>query len=243
MTTTLPKTIRRRCSSDLFDAIVQGDRTFDLRADNEDIQVGDYYLFVEERDDDQPVRQIHRLVSYVVRLNDVLDEDQRKDPGLVAVSFVAVEHNRLESVLVNNAVIIALALGKYAGNVSVLDGPACIPYLSTDGLDAQQIADHLNVPKWPDGQYSIVFTARILSPTIQDGSQTLEINYSGLIIMCHVADAIGSKLVCVDYRFLIDGVLRDLKGQTLEPIFTEQDDGQPNGTDQTILDRITAATE
>lgn len=244
MTTTLPQTIRRRCSTELIEAIALGDRTFDLRADNEDIQVGDNYLFVEQRDDDQPIRQVYRRVSYVVRLNDILDEDQRKAPGLVAVSFVAVDHNRLESILVNNTVVVALAIEKFAGQVSVLEGPACIPFLSTDGLDPLQITDHLGVPKWPDGQYSITFTARIVPPAIPDGSQTIEIDYTGLIIMCHVSDENEDKLVCVDHRFLMDGAVRDLLGRNLEPHFTEQEqDGQLSPTHQAALDRITETPE
>lgn len=236
--TTLPQTIRRRCSTELIEAIIQGDRTFDLRADNEDIQVGDYYLFVEQRDDDQPPRQVHRRVSYVVRLNSVLDEAQRGDPGLVAVSFVAVDHNRLESILVNNVVIVAIAFEKFAGKVTIIEGPACLPFLATDGLNAYQITDHLGVPTWPDGQYSIVFTAKVTPSEFRE-AQTIEIDYSGIIIMCHVTEDGEDKLVCVDHRFLLDGALRDLFGREVSAQYMELHDGQSDGSDQALLDRAT----
>jgi len=71
-------------------------------------------------------------------------------------------------------------------------------------------------------------------------AQTVEIDYSGIIIMCHIAD---DKLVCVDHRFLLDGELRELSGRVVEAQFMEMHDGQSNESDQAILDRVAAVTD
>jgi hypothetical protein len=232
----LPQTIRRYCTTAVFEAIASGERTFDLRADGHDIQVGDFYLFVERNEEGALGRQIYRRVSYIVRLNELDDKTKDNPNGLTAVSFISAEHMTLEGLFADNVSVVAYAFEKFGGEVKIAHDPTCIPLLTVDGVNPYQINDFLHVENWPDGQYSITLRCHI-AEVENDGTQDLTIVER--LVMVRTKDEGVDKLVCVDHRFLTDGHLRDLNGKPIEAEFGELTyERHDNELDSTTLDRI-----
>jgi hypothetical protein len=233
----MPQTIRRYCDAEMFDLIARGERSFDLRVDDHDVQVGDYYLFVERLPDGQHGRQIQRLVSYVVRTKDLQDDPH----NLTAVSFVSTDFMTLEALLADGIVVVAYAVEKFGSEIKIVEDPACVPLLSTEGVNPYQLNDFLKAESWPDGQYSITLRCRV-SEVAADGTQELNIIEKLIMVRTRVDEV--EKIVCVDHRFLIDGRLRDFYGNVVEAEFGDLTNDRPtDGVDPATLDRIMAAAE
>lgn len=68
------RTIRKKIASEYFDAVEDGRKTFELRKDEDNIQVGDVLKLSEWDGKDYTGRYVYRVVSYVLRGYDGLKE-------------------------------------------------------------------------------------------------------------------------------------------------------------------------
>lgn len=233
--------IRRKCNTELYEAIASNRRTFDIRVDHEDVQVDDFYTFVETVDD-EPQREVYRRVSYVVRtkeLPETVQEDAARH-GLAIVGFVPAEYGSIEALLADGGIVVAFALEiQDVGQYTVLEGPAILPILASPRLNVHQIGETIGVSVWPTGQYSVMIGCH-LGP-IENASQDIIIQE--IIVLVRTLENGDDKFVQVDHRFLLAGSLRNLQNIPVKPYFGEDDGSTNEELDQATLDRVMEAAE
>lgn len=226
-----PQTIRRKVDRETYEDLASGLRPFAVCLPDEDVQAGDWFVFVEMVGD-QPNREIYRKVSLVAEADD-----------LVIAGLVPAEYQSLEGIFAHNGAIIAYAIDKRGDEIRVIDGPAFIPLLMTPYVDPYQINSLLNVQLWPSAQYSILVKCRYSD---QVGRQDIETE-DVVVLCCTVRRTDDEELTIfqeVDQRFLLVGSLKDKFGNALEPYFIEPEDkDELSGDQEAAVDRIVALTE
>jgi hypothetical protein len=215
-----PQVIRRRCSAELFDAVEAGTRTFDVRADTEGLEPGDYYCFV---DDSDPPREMYRRVAYISRTNAWQDEAraQAEHSGFAVIGFYSAEYAPLASLFQHDSFLAAFVIEKHLGELNFLDGPVYLPLFGSINADPLQLCEHLKITQWPEGQYSVMVRCRYVEP--EDGSIGVLFYVEERIVLVRSHTAAGDTLIPANYLMLLAGSLQDLLGNELTPIFGPAD--------------------
>lgn len=226
-----PQTLRRKVDSETYQDIASGTRSFTICLPDEDVQEGDFFVYVEMQEGKQG-REIYRKVSCVV-----------EHEGLVVAGLVPVEQGALEGLFAGGAIIVSYAVQKLEGNAAVVGRPAFLPPLAAPYVNPHQANDFLGVAVWPDGQYSIM-----LRCTFKDTDEGVRqgVNIDEVIVMVRVQRTIGEEtmdqLIAVNHHFLMTGKLKDEFGNVVEPYFEEivDYDGttELTGDQQAEVDRI-----
>jgi len=207
--TNIIQNIRRKCSPDLFEAVSSGNRSFDVRIDSEDIQVDDWYTFVDQ---DNEKNVVPRKVSYVVRTGEWDDETkaEAEKHGVVIVGLLPVEHGTLESFFVDNHVVISMAVDKRDGHTEIEEAVSLPAYVAPP-VDSHSLADALNVPLWPPGVYTIMVRAEVGEG---DNIDLPPMTVKEHIVM--VMEKEGEQFARVDENYLRVGMLKNLAGEAVE---------------------------
>jgi hypothetical protein len=210
--------IRRKCDPELFEAIASNRRMFDVRVDNEDVQIDDFYTFVETVEDESQ-REVYRRVSYIVRTND-LPENVRADVdrhGLAIVGFVPADYGSIAAMLAEGSIAIAFAVEiKEKGQYEIVEGPAVLPILASPQLNIHQVMDTIGVAVWPEGLYSVMLGCH-LGPVKNDVTQ--DVTLHEIIVLVRTLEDDEDRFVQVDHRFLIAGSIHDLSNNVVVPHF------------------------
>lgn len=237
--------IRRKCDPELFEAIASNRRVFDVRLDNEDVEVDDFYTFVEMVDD-EPQREVYRRVSYIVRTKELPDavKTDIDRHGLAIVGFVPVDYGSIEAMLAEGSIVIAFVLDiKEKGSYDITEGPAVLPLLAAPQLNIHQVVDAIGAPVWPEGMYSIMLGCH-LGPIKNDVSQ--DVTLHEIVVLARTLENGEDRFIQVDHRFLVAGSVHDLNNNVVVPHFGGlelEDEFRDAELDPATLDRIIKVEE
>jgi hypothetical protein len=219
-------TITQKVSTEEMRRIAVGRQPF-VVVDEHAVTEGDLLAF-----EDPEGRSLVRRVETTIDLIEDIIEDSIVRVTVAGLS--AGTKGPLDAAFGGGGILIGFAIEKRQGQVEIAQAPQYLPALVCIPIDLDQALEQLQVPRWPDGVFSILLSAQLISSVGRLTSEVREFQiftltrHDNLDVFCEL-----------DHRLLLEGKLQDVYGKTLEPYFgqPEVDDaaGQDIGSSLTSL--------
>lgn len=235
-----PAHINKKTSPAIFDSVLQLERLFDFRLDEDlDVQVGDFITFKEwdGKEEKFTGRSLTRRISYVLRTKELeLPKDALTKYGLLLLGLVPTEYRLLRSVL-GQSYIVSTAITKVdtSPTYKITDGPSYLPAIVCPQFDIGSLLIYAKVDKWPPGLYSVQWMINVKYPE-EDRSSEPEIEIADVMVWTWKEAEDDLEIMELDVFALRDGNPKTEDGTSITPVHPDNLPQYEGELDNTLED-------
>lgn len=218
-----PQHLKKKCSVEEFNALEAGDKGFEIRLANFEVNNGDLITYVEvDQNGKTTGRQTVRKVTYVEQTKDLEDSlihGEEDHYGWLVLSLNEPDIKTLRELFASNYAMAIIVEKKDGTDWELIGGPQFWPMLICPDLSDSGIINELRIDKWPRGLYSVHLR---MTPEIKGPDEPIGLTISDSFIIVMIEDK-GEEMIGIeiDTTALIIGKTISITGETVVPMDPE----------------------